>query len=415
MKTVAFATLGCKLNQYETELIREHFEKAGYRVVPFTEQADLYLVNTCTVTGRADRQSRNLLRRAARLSPTSQIIATGCYAGVAPEELRILHPRITVVDNARKIGYIQNLLNVKLNQISKFDDHTRAFIKVVDGCDRFCNYCVVPYARATVESRPISAIEKEVGQLVKTRYKEIILTGINIGRYGADIGHSLCELLRRLEQVDGLERLRLSSIEPQDVTDELIHLMSESSRLCHHLHIPLQSGDDKILCAMGRRYTSGDYRALVEKVVATIPDIGLGTDLIAGFPGEKDPQFDNTYLMIEELPLSYLHVFRYSPRRQTKAAQFPDRVDEEVKKERSQVLIDLGKEKSYQFRRRFLGETLHVLVESRRNRQGLLRGLSGNYLKVLFEGPDSPYNQLVELEITRVTPSETYGERRGPG
>lgn len=411
MRTVAFTTLGCKLNQYETQLIREHFEEAGYRIIPFTQPADIYVINTCTVTGRADRQSRNLVRRAHNLCAASQIIATGCYAQVAPEEVAAISPSVVVVPNTNKLQYIRDLLNVKLEHIHRFNGHTRAFIKVVNGCDRFCGYCIVPYARRGVESRPLSAIEVEAQQLVNNGYKEITLTGINIGSYGSERGSRLLDLLRRLAGMSGLRRLRLSSIEPEDLTDDLIDFISASQKLCYHLHIPLQSGDDELLRTMGRRYASQDYRQLVEKIVGKISDIGLGTDLIVGLPGEGDAQFENTYRLVEELPFAYLHVFRYSPRRGTKASQLPDKVTEKTKRRRSKLLMDLGNGKSYQFRRRFLGKTLEVLVESRRDKQGLLRGLSSNYLKVLCEGPDSLYNQFVKLKITRVTPSETHGER----
>lgn len=410
MRTVALATLGCKLNQYETQLIREHFEEAGYRVVPFTQPADIYVINTCTVTSRADRQSRNLVRRAHKLRATSQIIATGCYAQVAPEEVAAITPSVVVVPNTNKLQYIRDLLNVRLEHIHRFNGHTRAFIEVVNGCDRFCGYCIIPYARRGIESRPLSTIEVEAQQLVNNGYKEIILTGINIGSYGSERGSRLLDLLRRLEGMGGLGRLRLSSIEPEDLTDDLIDFISASQKLCHHLHIPLQSGDDEVLKTMGRRYASEDYRKLVEKIAARIPGIGLGTDLIVGLPGEGDAQFENTYRLVEELPFTYLHIFRYSPRRGTRASQLSDRVVEKTKHRRSKLLMDLGKAKSYQFRRRFLGKTVEVLVESKRDKQGLLRGLTHNYLKVLFEGPDSLFNQFVKLNITRVTLSEIYGE-----
>lgn len=426
MHTVSFATLGCKLNQYETEWLREQFRGAGYRVVPFGESADVCVVNTCTVTGPSDRQSRQLLYQARRRSPHGMVVATGCYAQVDPEQL-IRMPVDLVVGTGEKERLLElveqrraggSALQVREYgsarsfhgmPISGFSDRSRAFIKIQDGCDGTCSYCIVPFARGPSRSRPLPDVMVEARRLAEAGFQEVVLTGVHIGAYGRDLSPplSLTAAVEQLEQVEGLRRFRLSSVEPMDWSPGWVERLECSQKLCRHLHIPLQSGDDEILRRMNRRYTVLDYERLVRKLHDRIPGIAIGADVIAGFPGETEAHFDHTYQMIHALPLAYLHVFPFSVRKGTAAARMRAQVDQATKRRRVALLRTLGEEKRKAFYSSSVGGVLSVLFEHRRDpKTGWLKGLSDNYIRVIADGPDALMGRIVPVRVEGIVEGE---------
>ena len=424
MKTVAIATLGCKINQFESEVLTESIEKEGYRIVPFGEKADITIINTCTVTHRADFQSRQMVRRAHRSSSDTLLIVTGCYAQVDPEKLSKIEGVKYLLGNQEKtrIPSFLSLMErgelpkIQVDDIRKevlfadtplhsFHHHTRAFLKVQDGCDARCSYCIVPNARGRSRSLAPERVLDHLKELKQKGYKEAVLTGIHLGAYGFDLGPavSLEDLLGRVEKEETPSRIRLSSIEPRDFSPGLIALLSRSRKICPHLHIPIQSGDDEILKKMNRNYDRRFLCDLVRELHGRIPNLSIGADMIAGFPGETAERFQNSFDLISSLPLAYLHVFPYSRREGTPAAQFPDQVREEEIKIRAERLRDLGKEKRQTFYRRFVNQELSVLVEGRRGKEGGLRGLSRNYVPVfLGDNDDTERGNRVNEEINVV-------------
>ncbi len=435
--TVGVTTVGCKLNQYESEGIAEAFEGAGFQVVPFTDRADVYVVNTCTVTGRSDYRSRQMLRRASRLNPSAVIVATGCYAQREPGALASMPEVDLVVGNTAKRA-ISDLVAQQLAagrsrtprtqgtdilvpphgqrafdafDISRFRGHTRAFLKIQDGCDRRCTYCAVPDARGPGRSRPPHDVIEQAAKLVANGYREIVLTGVHIGSYGAEGGNArLPELLDALAGIPGLVRLRLGSIEPMELTRELSSTILREAKICRHLHVPLESGSDATLARMGRAYTRAEYAEAVRRITDRDPLAGLGADVMVGFPGETDADFEDTVALIEELPFTYLHVFSFSPRAGTPAATMAGRVAGQEKKRRSRALRELGRAKSVAFRRRLVGERLVVLVEERHGRAaGRLTGLSSNYVRVEIDGDDELRNHFVEVIVESADEEGTRG------
>jgi len=440
---VALATLGCKLNQYETEAIREQFLRAGYRVVSFDEAADVYVVNTCTVTSHSDHDSRRLARQAKRRCPQALVVVTGCYAQTDAEALASIPAVDLVVGNAEKARLVelaaQQAQGVYVSDIRQhrrfaepcvdgFGEHTRAFVKVQDGCDSACTYCIVPQARGPSRSRPPDDVVEQVRRLVDAGYKEVILVGIHLGAYGQDLDDNirLADLVQRIVEAPGLGRARLSSIEPCEVDERLIELARDSAKVCRHFHIPLQSGDDEVLRRMGRPYTSATYAELVEGIAGEIPGCGIGADVMVGFPGETEEAFARTQRLVESLPLTYLHVFSYSPRRGTPAAQMAPQVQEETKKRRCHELRDLSQRKLATFCQSLVGQTLEILIEDRPAEEALLTGLSDNYVRAHFEGPPGLAGQIAPVAATRslgggvtgrlgrkaLTAAEGSGERR---
>lgn len=417
-KSVAIATLGCKVNQYESSSLAEMFKARGYQVVDFKEKADVYVINTCTVTHLGDRKSRQLIRRAVKANPNGLVVVTGCYSQVAPGEVLEI-PGVDLVtgtgDRARIVDLVENLgKGRKINAVQQSQQFTeyeelpvvastervRAFLKIQEGCNNFCSYCIVPYARGPLKSRDPEMILEEARQLVAAGYREIVLTGIHTGAYGKDKndGLGLAALLGKLAEIEGLDRIRLSSVEPMDITGDLIAMLAQGPPFCPHLHIPLQSGDDSILAAMRRGYRTDDYRKLVGKIRERISDVSITTDVIVGFPGEGDEQFANTYNFIKELKFSSMHVFKYSSRKGTPAAEFPCQVPPEVKEERSKKLIALGKELFIQFASCYLGKNVEVLVEeSVDGRPGMMQGHTANYLLVSFPGGPELRRKFVEV------------------
>jgi threonylcarbamoyladenosine tRNA methylthiotransferase MtaB len=440
MKKVALKTIGCKLNQYETQLLGEQFLRCGYQWVTFGERADVYVINTCTVTSKADYSSRQAVSRARRLAERGAlssngwplIVVTGCYAEVEPHKLLDLPGVDLVVGNDHKprlAEIVQELVSARGERpvfvpspprgvrslvdspsISGMRGYTRAFVRIQDGCNSSCSYCIIPQARGGEVSKPFEPVLEEARRLIDSGFKEIVLTGIHIGRY-RDGGLRLTDLLARLVGDNPETRFRLSSIEPEEVTEELIELFANHGNLCPHLHIAIQSADDEVIGAMNRRYTSFFLHGLLERVTSRVPRATVGADFIVGFPGESDAHFLNTMSFVERSSLAYLHVFSYSDRPGTAASSFEDKVPPEVKSRRSRLLIGLGKSMRRRHLRRFLGQRLEVLVESRRHRKsGLLTGLSDNYLRLVFEGSDDLRGQVVVVKACELQDAELVGE-----
>jgi len=406
MTTVTIATLGCKVNQFESEAIIDSLEHQGYRTVPFGDPADITILNTCTVTHRADFQSRQMVRKALRFSPTSLLIVTGCYAQVEPQAFAEMKGVTYLLGNREKHlipellpqieqGRMERLQVSDIEKETRFLDvpltsfhrHTRAFLKIQDGCDAHCSYCIVPHARGRSRSLSPERIIEHCARLKEKGFKEVVLTGIHIGAYGQDFSpiFSLEKLLERLERSETPPRIRLSSIEPLDFSPTFVSFLTQSAKVCPHLHLPIQSGDDDILRKMNRNYTSSFLSSLINELHRRIPQISLGADVIVGFPGETEKQSQRTRELMETLPLSYLHVFPFSRRKGTPASRLPHQVRESVITERAEALRTLGKKKRQNFYGGFLRQTLDVLVQDQQDkRTGLWKGLSRNYIPVLL-------------------------------
>ena len=418
---VGMATLGCKVNQCDTAALAGDLQSADCVLVPFNAFADAYIINTCTVTGFADFQARQLIRRAKRANPDARIIVTGCYAQTRARELAAIEGVSFVVGNDQKhripellVGSLPDRQRIFSGDIflqkqfacapaPKLMGRTRAFFKIQDGCDAFCSYCIVPFARGKSRSLPVDMVQKNIKDFIRQDYREIVLTGIHLGHYGQDLlpPTDLARTLDTILSQNPSVRFRLSSIEPNEISDEFLHLFSRHNNLCLHLHIPLQSGADSILKAMKRRYDAASYRALVEKAVRMVKDVAIGIDVMVGFPGEGEKEFGQTVRLLEDIPAAYLHVFPYSERPGTAALALDPKVPEKIKKERALALRNLGVKKREIFSRRFLGKLLPVLVEHARDKKtGLAKGFSHNYLPVLLDKhPVSLVNTIVTARM----------------
>jgi len=431
MQRVAISTLGCKINQFESAAMTESLGKEGFRVVPFNEDADVYVINTCTVTAKTDAESRRLIRRALRRNPEARVVVTGCYAQVAPDAVKDLPGVALVVGNSEKKSIVELLRDtapaekVVVSDISRertteglrlesFAEHTRAFLQVQNGCDAFCSYCIVPYARGRSRSVPFDEALGGIRAFAVQGFREVVLTGIHLGAYGLDLEppSNLLALLEAVEAEAAVPRLRVGSVEPNELTDDLISFLARSAIACPHLHIPLQSGDDRVLERMGRRYTADFFRERVGRLVAAVPGIFIGCDVIAGFPGETEEEFANTLRLIEELPVASLHVFPYSRREGTAAARMAGQVDGKVVRARAEALRDLGERKRRAFCEGFVGRELAVLVQSR-GQDGEAVGLSRNYLPVRVSDYTGEMNAEVTVQVTGVTADGVRGVIRG--
>jgi threonylcarbamoyladenosine tRNA methylthiotransferase MtaB len=404
--TISIATLGCKVNQFETEALIDALEQKGYALIPFEEGADITIINTCTVTHRADFQSRQMVRRAFRSNPNSLIIVTGCYPQVEPDAFIKMKEVRYLLGNGEK-NQIPDLLplmqkgefpRVQVGDIQKetlfsetpfhsFHRHTRAFLKIQDGCNAYCSYCIVPHARGRSRSLHPERVVENLKIFKEKGFKEVVLTGIHLGAYGLDLNppFPLEKLIGQLEEEETPYRIRLTSIEPGDFSPELIFTLSQSNKICPHLHIPIQSGDDEILKKMNRGYNHSFLSDLIQELHLRIPRLSIGADVIVGFPGETEEKFQHTYGLVESLPFSYLHVFPFSRRKGTPVSQFPKGVDEEAIKKRAESMRELGKQKRQVFYRQFLNQELSVLVEDRKEKEtGRWKGLSRNYIPVLI-------------------------------
>ncbi|MDD2582188.1 MAG: tRNA (N(6)-L-threonylcarbamoyladenosine(37)-C(2))-methylthiotransferase MtaB [Desulfuromonadaceae bacterium] len=415
MKRVAISTLGCKTNQFESAAMIEQLKAAGYLVVPFTEPSDIYIVNSCTVTARTDAETRRLIRRARRLNPEARIVATGCYAQVSPGELEMMPELDSVLGNQEKqnisillestdhsVSDIAAISQADPLKLTSFAEHTRAFLQIQNGCNSFCAYCIVPYARGRSRSVSPNDILRGVRDLAANGFKEIVLTGIHLGAYGLDLSPpiSLTALVREIDTEFIMPRLRIGSIEPNEVSEELLKLMATSQNICPHLHLPLQSGSDAVLSRMGRPYTSAAFRNLTARISAAMPDAFIGADVIAGFPGETEAEFEETARLCEELPFSDLHVFPYSTRPGTRAAGMPGHVPAHVVTGRAARLRGIAKLKKAAFLERFVGRELDILVQGYDEATGSCRGLSRNYINASFPGKKSHVNEEVAVCVT---------------
>jgi threonylcarbamoyladenosine tRNA methylthiotransferase MtaB len=402
MKTAALKTLGCKLNQYETEALREALEAAGYTVVDFADDADLYVVNTCTVTARSDYKSRQLVRSALKRNPGARLVVTGCAAHLDPERFEAESDRVNVASNEDKPRILELLgEGGPAGEVSYFRDKTRFFLKVQEGCDHDCAYCRVVLARGTARSRETAEVVGEVARAVYSGVREIVLTGVNIGGFGADLsGPGLGSLVEAIVELPGDFRVRLSSVDPSDLDDTLIELVAGDARVCPHVHLPLQSGDDRVLAAMRRRYTVTEYRDVCERLLGLNGFVAIGGDVMAGLPGEDEAAFENTLALVEEIPFAYLHVFPYSPRPGTDAAAMPDQVMPELRTERAAVLRAAAARKKENFAARNLGTVRETLIEEATDKDtGHHVGITDNYLHLLVMDATGRENTFVELLI----------------
>ncbi|EJE15718.1 tRNA (N(6)-L-threonylcarbamoyladenosine(37)-C(2))-methylthiotransferase MtaB [Staphylococcus epidermidis] len=421
MSTVAFHTLGCKVNHYETEAIWQLFKDANYERVEFETNADVFVINTCTVTNTGDKKSRQIIRRAIRQNPDAVVCVTGCYAQTSSAEIMEI-PGVDIVvgtqDRHKLLDYIQQFQeerqpingvgNIMKNrtyeelEVPYFTDRTRASLKIQEGCNNFCTFCIIPWARGLMRSRDPEKVVEQATQLVNSGYKEIVLTGIHTGGYGQDLkNYNLAQLLRDLDTIEGLERIRISSIEASQLTDEVIDVIGNSNKVVRHLHIPLQSGSDDVLKRMRRKYTMAHFSERLTKLHQALPDLAVTSDVIVGFPGESEEEFQETYDFIVNHHFSELHVFPYSPRIGTPAARMDNQIDEETKNVRVHKLISLSNQLAKEYASKFADEVLEVIPEEMGEEPQTLVGYADNYMKVRFEGDDSLIGQIVKVKIVK--------------
>ena len=433
MPKFTITTLGCKVNQYESAAIAKQLKSADWLPAPKNEPTELCIINTCTVTQKASMQSRQAVRRAIRANPAARIVVTGCYAQTEPGAIEKINGVHYIVGNADKHAICEVIRTHKKSAPNRplticrdiqaeqdiepapdvvADGRTRPFLKIQDGCDAFCTYCIIPYARGPSRSKPLESVLTEIQALSSSGYQEIVLTGIHLGNYGNDLIPKTClgDLLNRIDDLNMIPRVRLSSIEPLELTDDIIKRIAESNIFCRHFHIPLQSGDDRTLQKMGRPYAADDFRQLVTKIHDRLPDAAIGVDTLIGFPGETDTAFENTYALIEALPVAYLHVFPFSPRPGTPAAGYPNKVSPNVVKRRCERMRALGSAKRIDFYNQFIGQKLEVLIETTRHGPtGLLKGLSSNYIPILIDANDDQKNKLVVVNAQKRIDANVLG------
>ena len=424
---VACITLGCRTNQHDTAEMQTLLEKEGFVMVNQREKADAYVINTCTVTQKSDTSSRQAVKKSLELNPDALVVFTGCYAQLNPEEAAALPGLDLVLGNADKLE-IAKLLKTKLRlwkkseiteivmsdihkkrifrtiPVKSFQGITKAFIKVQTGCNEKCSFCTVVRARGKSVSDNRVNILNNIQEAINSGFKEITLTGINLGTWGMDTGETFSSLVQDIIQLPGDFRVRLSSINPMEIDNDLIRLITETEKICSHLHIPLQSGDNKILKQMRRNYTREQYIEVIHRAINAIPNLGLGADVIVGFRGDTDAAFENTRKLIEELPFSYLHVFSYSPRRGTEANDYKDDIPGNIKKERNKILTQLIKEKGLEFRNKSLNTIATVLIENQRDKNnGKLKGHTDNYIPISLDGPDPLKNCLIPITLQNIS------------
>ena len=428
MPKVALTTLGCKVNQFETETMEGLFKQKGYEIVPFEETADFYVINTCSVTSLGDRKSRQIIRRAQRQNEQAIIAVCGCYSQVHPEEIKAIEgvrvvlgtkERSQIVElveqAAREDGIIDEVGNIMeardFEDIPLYDmpQRTRAFLKIEDGCQNFCSYCIIPYARGPVKSRHLDKIHAEAKKLVAAGFKEIVLTGIHLGAYGRDLAGevTLADACREVLKVEGLKRLRLGSLESIELSPDLFELIRSDERFCAHLHLPLQAGSDSVLKDMNRHYDTAEFARLIEHVEREVPGVAVSTDIIVGFPGETEEQFQQGLAFVAEMNFSRMHVFPYSRRSGTPAAERKDQIPDPVKKERAHRMQELAARKTQEFHQQFLGKTLRVLFET--DTDGITDGLTDNYIRV-YTDDAVVCGDLYEVELERLYRDGVWGK-----
>ena len=426
---VAFYTLGCKVNQYETNAMIQEFLKAGYDIVEFHEEADIYVINTCTVTNMSDKKSRQMIRRTKQLNPNSIVVAVGCYAQVAKEKLEEIpdvdiilgtnekNNIISYVEEYRKSNQKEEAISDVLHQKEYLDfgevtytDKTRAVIKVQDGCDRFCSYCIIPYARGRVRSRSVESIVQEVKAIAQKGLKEIVITGIHIASYGKDLKEdiTLIDLLEELDKIDGIKRIRLGSLEPTIITEEFMKRLANLEHICDHFHLSLQSGCNETLKRMNRRYTVEEFEEVVKRIRNYYPKAALTTDIIVGFPGETEKEFEKTYQFLEKIDFYKMHVFPYSPRKGTKAAVMQNQITKQIKEERSKKLIALSDENEKRQNEAYIGKEVEVLFEEKEGYYE--KGHTTNYMLVKVKTENNLQNTIQRVKILEAGRSSLVGE-----
>ncbi|MBQ5425972.1 MAG: tRNA (N(6)-L-threonylcarbamoyladenosine(37)-C(2))-methylthiotransferase MtaB [Pseudobutyrivibrio sp.] len=431
MKKAALHNLGCKVNAYETEAMEELLKKDGFTIVDFNEEADVYVINTCSVTNIADRKSRQMIHKCKKLNPDACVVATGCYVQNFGKDIADELGADIILGNNKK-----NDLVIKVHEyfdkldkndgpildyfdindgnvdyedmlIEKDSEHTRAFVKVQDGCNQFCSYCIIPFARGRIRSRAIDDVVNEVTGLAKAGYKEVVITGIHLSSFGTGTEFGLADLLEAVQNIDGIERIRMGSLEPQIVTEDFAKRVSALSKMCPHFHLSLQSGCDSVLVRMNRKYSIEEYTKGVEILRKYFDNPAITTDIIVGFPGETEEEFDTTLNYVDFIKFAELHVFAYSKRAGTKAAKMPGQITNAAKKERSAKLISLGLEKTKEYRMSFIGKELDVLFEERQTIDGeeYFVGFSKEYIKCMIKADDKDLsNTILKVKATEITP-----------
>lgn len=427
MKKAAFYTLGCKVNQYETEAMSELFADSGYEICDFSEAADVYVINTCSVTNMGDRKSRQIIRRAKKINPNAVIAVTGCYAQTASEEVlniegvnlvlgtkdrKNIVERVEALNPNSRVNSVTSIMDnheFEGLHIKKYSDRTRAFIKIQEGCSQFCSYCIIPYARGPVRSRSEAEVIEEIKKLVNNGFSEIILVGIHVASYGMDLGNtSLEELLLKADKIDGVKRIRLSSIEPMTLNSEFVNKIKSSSKLCPHFHISLQSGCDETLKRMNRKYTTAQYKEIVDGLRDNFPTVAITTDIMVGFPGETDEEFRKTLDFVNEIQFSDAHIFQYSPRRGTPAAKRSDQISPEVKEERSRIIIKSTELSRDKFLSSHLGKTVSVLFEQI-VKDGCFEGKTDNYINVHVKSDKDLSGKFADVRLDSMKDGVIYG------
>ena len=430
MKTAAFYTLGCKVNQYETEAIAEQFVSRGYEIRDFSEFADVYVINTCSVTAMSDRKSRQIIRRAKKQNPHSIVIVTGCYAQVAPDAvLRIEGVNLVIGTNEKNkiaaeaekltesaketlVNNISHTHDFEEMTVSGYSSMTRAYIKIQEGCNQFCSYCIIPYARGPIRSRDPETVTDEARRLVADGFTEIILVGIHIASYGLDRKDtSLADIILEINKIDGVKRIRLSSIEPMTLSPEFIEKISPADKLCPHFHLSLQSGCDETLKRMNRRYTTAQYEEIVDSIRKSFEGAAITTDIMTGFPGETDEEFEKSAAFAEKIKFSDIHIFKYSPRPGTPAAEYPDQVTPEKKDERSKILEKIRQKSEKEFLSGFVGEEAEVLFEQPSEKyKGYFEGKTANYITVLVKTDEDLSFQYKTVKLCEAADGGIFGE-----
>ena len=425
MLKVGFYTLGCKVNQYESNAMMQKIQEAGYKIVDIDEEtADIYIVNTCTVTNMSDRKSRQILRRLKSKNKNSIIVAVGCYVQVAKKELEKMPEIDIVLGNEEKTDIAQYITDFiskkeKIVEIENIDikkefkdmgeitytEKTRAVVKVQDGCNQFCSYCIIPFARGRVRSRKQESVIKEIEQIAQKGIKEVVITGIHVASYGKDFGNEngLIELLEKINEIEGIKRIRLGSLEPKIITEEFMERLSKLEKICHHFHLSLQSGCNETLKRMNRKYTTSEVKQIIEILRKYYKDVMITTDIIVGFPGETDEEFNTTYEFLKSIKLYKMHIFQYSQRKGTRAAIAPNQVDGNIKEFRSKKLIELSNENEYNYNKSMIGQTVEVLFEEQEIENGktYYKGHTQNYMLVKYETSEKLENKLRNVKIVQ--------------
>ena len=425
MKKVAFYTLGCKVNQYETNAMIEQFIKSNYEIVDFEDVSDIYVINTCTVTNMSDRKSRQVIRRVKQINPNSILAVTGCYAQVAAKELEKIEEIDLIIGNTEKKDIVEIIENytekINLTDINNqkefvdfgtttYTEKTRAVIKVQDGCNNFCSYCIIPYAKGRVRSRKLENIIEEIQSVVKKGIQEVVITGIHVASYGIDFKKQnirLINLLEEINKIEGLKRIRLGSLEPNIITDEFVERLKKVDKICEHFHLSLQSGCNETLKRMNRKYSAEDFERVVTRLRNAFPNVALTTDIIVGFPGESEEEFDTTYKYLEKIKFYQMHIFKYSQRKGTRAAVMPDQIDGNIKEERSHKLIKLSNKNENEFLKKYIGEEVEVLFEQQEGEY--TKGHTSNYIMVKVKEKNIE-NKMIKVKIIGEDKLELIGK-----